>query len=383
MSTIVHPLVRMRNTCGMAAAMLSLLICGGARAQGKPAAPGLEIFADHRPPGVPAHYLITPHGYFDPSCVVELADEEVLDSEDNVVAGNGFRRPLAPCAFPHFHKDGSRAGPIFDTPTVSSWVADVESTSTGASSWISANWTVPHNPISVGSQVVYFFPGFEPLSTGDTILQPVLGWNHINTGAHWSIASWNCCRNGNNIHSPLVTVSAGANLFGYVWGTGCNSATGVCAAWQVLTSVANGPQTTLNTDSYGEVLNWDFSGVLEAYNVNVCQQYPPDNGITFSNVTVRDVNGTTVQPAWSSDLLSVTPACGRTASFTNTTATINWCIPLSAGAACGTACGTTAPDGCGGTVTCPACHQCPGSVCSNGTCCPANGRCSDGRACAL
>ncbi len=340
---------------GLAASILALLVCGTARGQGVPARAGIAPAGDRRPAGVPAHYVITPHGYFDPSCIVELRSDEKLDAVDNIVAADGARRPLRMCLFPHYHKDGRAAGPLFEPPTVNSWVADVNSSSTGASSWISANWTVPHNPTSVGSQVVYFFPGFEPLATGDTILQPVLGWNHINTGPGWTIASWNCCRNGNNLHSPLVSVSAGANLFGYVWGTGCNTQSGVCSNWQVLTSAANGGQTTLNTASYGEVLDWDFAGALEAYNVNVCQEYPPDNGITFQNVTVRNASGATVQPSWSTQLLTVTPACSRSASFTNTSATINWCVPLSAGAACGDACDTTAPDGCGGTVTCPAC----------------------------
>jgi hypothetical protein len=356
-------MTRSRSVCGcgssdprrawMTAAVVAILVCGPAR--GQAAAPGAGIAADHRPPGVPAHYLMTPHGYFDPSCIVEIQDDEKVDANDDIVRRDGTKRPLSMCLLPHFHKDGQRVGPLFETPTVNSWVADVESTSVGASSFISANWTVPHNPTSVGSQVVYFFPGFVPLATDDTILQPVLGWNHLGTGGGWKIASWNCCRNGNNLHSPLVSVSAGASLFGYVWGTGCNSQTGVCSSWQVLTSVANGAQTTLNTNSYGEVLDWDFAAALEAYNVNLCQQYPPDSRVTFQNVTVRNVSGATVQPSWSTTLFAASPECGRNASFTSTSATINWCIPRSAGAACGGACDTTAPDGCGGTVTCPAC----------------------------
>src|SRR6266568_4074887 len=182
---------------GLAASILALLVCGTARGQGVPARAGIAPAGDRRPAGVPAHYVITPHGYFDPSCIVELRSDEKLDAVDNIVAADGARRPLRMCLFPHYHKDGRAAGPLFEPPTVNSWVADVNSSSTGASSWISANWTVPHNPTSV------------------------------------------------------------------------------CSNWQVLTSAANGGQTTLNTASYGEVLDWDFAGALEAYNVNVCQEYPP------------------------------------------------------------------------------------------------------------
>jgi UDP-N-acetylmuramyl tripeptide synthase len=111
----------------------------------------------------------------------------------------------------------------------------------------------------------------------------VLAWNGAFAPGGWSISSWNCCRNGNQIHSDARAVSAGETISGYVAGSNCNDATGVCNSWQVRTSATN-TSTTLNTDSYGEVLDLAFGGVLEAYNVTACNQYAASLGVTFQNV---------------------------------------------------------------------------------------------------
>lgn len=323
---------------------------------------------DNRPAAVPPEFIITPNGYFHPSCVIEIGDHERVTATDDILAPDGSRRSLARCNFPHYTKHGTKVDPLFPLPpTVNSWVADVQG-APGAISWIAAYWTVPSAPRTASGQIVYFFPGVEPLATQDTILQPVLGWNQYNTGTGWTIASWNCCRNGNNLHSPFVPVSSGTSVYGYIWGTNCNTQSGVCSSWQILTSQAGGNQSTLNTDSYGEVLNWTFSGVLEAYNISSCDQYPPNNTLSFTGVAVHDVSGNPIQPAWLDDLLATSPACSTTVQHTGTTATVNWCAPLSP--SCAGNCGMTLSDGCGGSVTCPPCAGCPSGYtdCGDGVC---------------
>jgi len=62
----------------------------------------------------------------------------------------------------------------------------------------------------------------------------------------------------------------------------------VCPNWQVFTGANGGNTTTLNSDSYGVAMNLAFGAVLEAYQVSVCNHYPPDQGIAFTNVTIRD-----------------------------------------------------------------------------------------------
>lgn len=348
--------MRCLQSSSVATVAMAILVAGVVSSAGKAQQAG--VASDGRPPAVPAEFLATPRGWFHPSCVVEIRDDEYLDAEDNIIDANGVARPLSRCLHPHYDKYGNQN----HAPTANGWDGDVQA-QPGAGSWISALWSVPNNPTNVGSQVVYFFPGLEPLTDafGGFILQPVLGWNHINTGPGWTIASWNCCRQQNALHSPLVPVNAGNNLYGYVWGTGCNAATGVCTGWQVFASVAGGAQTTLNTDAYGDVMNSDFSGVLESYNINTCDQYPPNQTITYSSVVVHDINGNTIQPTWQGALIGQIPSCSVNVNWANTTATITWCIPAGwpNNPNCAFHCGQQVSDGCGGTSNCPAQHSCP------------------------
>jgi hypothetical protein len=304
---------------------------------------------------VPADFVATPSGWFHPTCLIEIREDEYVDADDNIVDAKGVARPLSRCLHPHYDKHGNSGS----VPTANDWVADIEARP-GATSWISAYWTVPNNPTNVGSQVLYFFPGLSPVvDPYGFILQPVLGWNHINTGPGWTIASWNCCRQGTYLHSPLVAVSAGNTLYGFIWGTGCNAGTGVCASWQVFTSAAGGGQTTLNTDAYGDVINRDFSGALEVFNLNSCDQYPPNQTVTYSSVVVHDINGNTnnMQGLWYGIFYGQNPSCSVNANWSSSTATITWCIPSTAN--CDGHCGQTVSDGCGGTVNCPGFHGCP------------------------
>ena len=327
------------------------------------------ILFETRPENVPADYLATPSGWFHPSCVIELGEEEKLDVNGNVVGRRDglLRRSRSRCVYPRFDRYGRQvlSNHPNPPPTVNGWLV-AGAAFAGAMEFISANWIVPANPNNISGQILYFFPGLEPSPTYDEILQPVLGWNTIGSGPSWTISSWNCCRNDGTAHSTLVPVGAGATLYGYVWGTNCSTDSGVCANWQVLTSIAGGAQTTFNTDAANEPLNWSLAAVYEAYNVDFCNQHSPSNSVTFSNVTVRNVGGTPVTPSWVENYYNPSPACDvGFNSPSSSTATISWCAP---NATCTPdTCEQTLPDGCGGTVTCPACHHCaPGTIDCNG-----------------
>jgi hypothetical protein len=61
-----------------------------------------------RPAAVPADYVLTPFGYFHPSCVNHLAEGEVVREDLKVIErNNGSTQPLA-CAYPHFEGDGTK-----------------------------------------------------------------------------------------------------------------------------------------------------------------------------------------------------------------------------------------------------------------------------------
>src|SRR5437588_12023145 len=66
------------------------------------------ILFETRPENVPADYLATPSGWFHPSRVIELGEEEKLDVNGNVVGRRDglLLRRISRCVYPRFHRDG-------------------------------------------------------------------------------------------------------------------------------------------------------------------------------------------------------------------------------------------------------------------------------------
>jgi hypothetical protein len=316
-----------------------------------------------RPGTVPPDFVPTPHGWFHPSCVVEVRHGERLRG-DAIERADGSRRSLGRCGAPSYDARGGVRLPQETPPPYidQGWIEAAE-TRAGAIEWLSARWTVPLDPIVAGSQTIYLFPGIVPLATNDTILQPVLGWN-ARGDRRWSLASWNCCRNGNALHSPLVSVPAGADVTGFVAGSGCATDTGVCSAWQVQTSATSGAITVLDTDAYGEALDRTFAGSLEVYAVAECGQLPASGSVVFRELDVHLVGGTPVAPAWTGDVWNVTPACsyGVVQDPAASAVQLRWCRPATCAGLCG-----VSTDDCGGTLSCPACASTGG--CRRGTRC--------------
>lgn len=300
---------------------------------------GITQTVDSRPASVPTNYVITPNGYFDPHCVYQVDENQVLTPNGIGMAlvtlpasavaaarlltmqqSAGARQQVAytltpeqiaaaqkvpPCASPRYDMTGAivAAAPQVSTstpalePTISGYV-EYGTATLGAMSYSHAQWNVPAAPTNQGSQTVYFFPGFENLSGSTIIMQPVLAWNQGGSGiAGWSGASWNASL-GNSYHSAYIPVT-GSTISGDVGGSGCSTSTGVCSNWQIVTyDWGSGASTTLNTNSGGRVMNWTFGGALEAYSVNSCDQFP-GTSVTFSAFYLDDITGAHIAtPSW-------------------------------------------------------------------------------------
>jgi hypothetical protein len=245
-----------------------------------------------RPSTVPEGYVITPFGYFHPSCVQSLAKGETILPDGRMQHANGKANvSAAVCSYPHYQRTGvaASAATSASSPTINGWVESASIT-TGSphksyGALITA-WKVPPAPEIDDGQVLFFFPGFEDINDQETsILQPVLAW----FSDQWTIASWNCCLKGIVTNSPAVTVKTGDVIYGSITST-CPPGTASCATWNVLTvDLSTGQSTTLgNTPSQGQIFNWAFGGVLEAYSINSCDDYPPDRHAMFQGVTIFD-----------------------------------------------------------------------------------------------
>ena len=296
----------------------------------------LTTASAHRPASVPADYVVTPFGYFHPSCVQEIKPGEKLLADGRVQAENGGVRPGANCRHPRYNARGEAvtagsaprpAAAASTQDAVNGWVEDTDLVTSSAYSGINASWAVPAAPASNDGQVVYFFPGLQDSNNVQSILQPVLGWNAFGDSA-WTIASWNCCRDGAVNYSTPQTVNSGDQIVGTVQNN-CAAGAATCSTWNINTKdVTLNVSSALNrTSNYGQTFNWAFGGVLEVYGVASCDDYPQDGAISFNNIQLFDVNKKQItQPAslaWSPNVMQQS-SCNLNSSATPSVSTLSY-----------------------------------------------------------
>ena len=289
------------------------------------AAQALPHAGPRRPATVPADYVITPFGYFHPSCVTHLAKGDVVRQDENAIQhANGTYDNIHACAYAHYEADGKKATRderAVRQPTIShAWVEYVSTTTSSSYGLMEAHWNVPPAPSTNDGQTVYLFPGMEDYNDVVTIIQPVLGWNSDYASA-WGIASWNCCASGTVFEATPTQVNPGDTIWGYMFDT-CASGTLSCPSWDIVTyDVTSGNYSELqNTSSQGQTFNWAFAAALEVYNIVQCSDYPPGGlisstgqGLAFYDLELYNYNLVQIaNPAWSVTNLSsgLTPQCG-------------------------------------------------------------------------
>jgi hypothetical protein len=298
---------------GVAIAVLSLLCAFLA----SPIAYAQAPAGPNRPAEVPEGYVITPFGYFHPSCMLQLAEGDTLLSNGLVIQhANGTLENVAPCGYPHYTASGEMlsAGAGAQPPAIGhSWIESASVTTTKSYGELIATWTVPPGPASNNGQTLYFFPGLEDSNDVVSIIQPVLGWN-ADFGAAWGLASWNCCPSGITVESAPLHVNSGNTIQGTLR-SACGAGTLSCTKWDVTSEdVSTGQSTMLtNTPIEGQTFNWAFAGAVEVYNVATCKDYPSNGSITFSNLGLYDDNFNPISnPGWSINLWAsgLKPQCG-------------------------------------------------------------------------
>jgi hypothetical protein len=290
--------------------LLSLLVlmlaCGiSARAQ-VPAGP-------NRPASVPAGYLVTPMGYFHPSCVQEVANGSVIRPDELAIRHpDGSFSAMHICAYSHFTADGTEVplnasddtatakgatvplGPSKDAkvqppPFIGhSWIEAIFARTGSSYGAISTQFKVPPAPASFDGQTIYLFPGLQDWGNVKTILQPVLGWNSDFHNA-WGIASWNCCVKGTLFKSPGERTASGHVIYGVIFDQ-CVAGTLQCGKWTINTrDLTSGAFSKLfNESNFGQIFNWGFANVVEVYNVARCSDYPSNGKIVAYNVRFYD-----------------------------------------------------------------------------------------------
>lgn len=271
-----------------------------------------------RPAAVPTDYVITPYGYFHPSCVMHLGKgDEVRHDTNTIQHANGASEPIHVCAFPHFKADGTKVmgdeKGVADPSIGHAWVEYASTTTTTSYGYMYAYWNVPSAPSTNDGQTVYLFPGMEDYLDVVTIIQPVLGWNSDYASA-WGIASWNCCVTGTVFEGNPEPVNSGDVILGYMFDT-CSAGTLSCGSWDIVTwDLSNGNfSELLDTSSFGQTFNWAFAGALEVYNIVQCGDYPSDGSISFYNLGLYNDKFVQIKsPSWEVFNISsgLSPQCG-------------------------------------------------------------------------
>jgi hypothetical protein len=267
----------------------------------------LAVAGPNRPLEVPEGYVITPFGYFHPSCALRVAEGETLLADGRVEHADGSVDASVPvCNYPHYTATGllvtaDTKGVSGADPTVNGWLEAIWATTATSYGKISATWTVPPPPNTNDGQTLFFFPGFEDYNDVISIVQPVLqfGPSAAGGGSYWAVASWNCCMNGIAWNSPVLNVNTGDTILGTITST-CKAGLESCAKWNVISEDnTTGKQTTLaKTPSEGQVWNWAFGAVAEVYGVDQCGDYPANADVVFT-VRLYDQNRKLIaNPPW-------------------------------------------------------------------------------------
>ncbi len=291
---------------GAIGGILAILISTGSLS-GQVIAPrladGLAVAGADRPAGVPAGYVITPFGYFHPSCALRTEEGQTLRSDGRITNANGTVAAKAQaCGYAHYTRTGLPVAPNTRTsrqtrePVINGWLESVQTISDTWYDGITATWTVPPQPPVDDYQTIFFFPGFEDTINNLSIVQPVLQWYYPGP---WTLASWNCCLAGNVYESRPVKASPGDSIYGAVVPM-CKKGSGYCPNWKIESeNQSTGKKTSIrNAGIEGQVWNWAFGAVLEVYGVKQCNDFPANNSLSMS-VQLYDQNGQLIaDPGW-------------------------------------------------------------------------------------
>ena len=236
-------------------------------------------------------WLQVPGALVRPDCVHEIPEGAAVNFSDDDRSGDDVTLNGQIIA----HYDPCPEAPI-DTrhlvqePTTGNgWVQasqwDVPLKSGDNIDWMQGYWIVPSIPKTNGA-LVYLFNGIEPTG-GGVIMQPVLqhGSNGAFGGNYWVIASWLAKQtSSNSYYSKPLGVNPGDLLVGTTEQTG---ASGGKLYYLVDAYDSNtGANTRLSVWSTGHQWVWAYAGVLEAYYVTSCSEYPASGVTNFFAISV-------------------------------------------------------------------------------------------------
>jgi hypothetical protein len=288
---------------------------------------------DVDPPATDVELVVTPTGLVHASCVQEIGQGDEINDDGLVTRPDGTTYQLPACEHDTMPIRGEvqRKQAELDTgtsvlaeegavPTDNGWIEAAWWHSPHWMKHLAGNFVVPPAPTNKSSQTIFFFPSFEP-AAGTSIIQPVLQWgpSAAGGGKYWAIASWYVGPK-RTVHGPLKRVSVGDQLGGTIAGSACTSG-GKCT-WTITTHDSTHAATSTIKLTTGEVFTEVQGGVLEAYNVNACNKYPPNGVEAFFNLKFTNGAGNAVSPSFQKMFWHKT--CGESQVDSSKLVFLNW-----------------------------------------------------------
>jgi len=152
-------------------------------------------------------------------------------------------------------------------------------------SHFSASWKVPSPPIRYSNQLIYLFISMDGVSFNDNdtvihIIQPVLQWGKSPAGGgdYWSICNWHVTSTLQYFHDSLIRVDPGTILKGTIKLISENGGR------YMYRSYFEGFETSLEVSNLPELHTPSI--VLEAYNINACDEYPDDEKLRVNSINI-------------------------------------------------------------------------------------------------
>jgi len=180
------------------------------------------------------------------------------------------------------------AAKVHEETTGNGWVEDDQWNAPLSSSdnidYLAGNWTVPSYPSEAASQVIYLSNGIEPASH-KWFLEAALqyGYNGVFGGNYYTIATWLSSSSAAYYSSPAY-VNPGDSLSGGMQMTGESGST---TYWEAV--ILDNSSGYYSEGSYwvsGQHWTWAYAGVLEAYNLYACAEFPASGHEQFSDTVV-------------------------------------------------------------------------------------------------
>jgi hypothetical protein len=212
-----------------------------------------------------------------PDCVHQVPAGATVDASDGPTSGDVI---LNGQVIAHYDTCAEASIPtrhlVQDPGTGNGWVEasqwDVSLKSLDNIDYLYGYWTVPSIPKTSGA-LIFLFNGVEP-EGGGWIMQPVLqyGDNGAFGGDYWVLASWLVHSNTDYFVSSPIGANPGDTILGSLWQT---SISGGTLGYDIAaTDRTSNQSSTLSITATGYHWVWAYAGVLEAYNVTSCSEFP-------------------------------------------------------------------------------------------------------------